>query len=106
MGIAVGRTRMGLIIVGVALAALATAASGPIAFVSFLAEPIARRLLGGRVSLIASALVGVSIVLAADYVAAYLIQGTSLPVGVVTGAAGAPFLLWLLISSNKQGSAS
>lgn len=106
LGIAVGRTRMGLIIVGVALAALATAASGPIAFVSFLAGPIARRLLGGRVSLIASALVGVSIVLAADYVAAYLIPGTSLPVGVVTGAAGAPFLLWLLISSNKQGSAS
>lgn len=103
LGISVERSRMGLIIVGVALAALATAASGPIAFVSFLAGPIARRLLGGRVSLVAAALVGASIVLAADYIAAYLIPGASLPVGVVTGAAGAPFLIWLLISRNRQG---
>lgn len=103
LGIAVGRTRIGLIIVGVVLAALATAATGPIAFVSFLAGPIARRLLGGKVSLAAAALVGAAIVLAADYAAAYLIPGTSLPVGVVTGAAGAPFLLWLLVSSNRRG---
>jgi len=38
-----------------------------------------------------------------DYIAAYLIPGAALPVGVVTGAAGAPFLIWLLISRNRQG---
>ncbi|NYE95745.1 iron complex transport system permease protein [Psychromicrobium silvestre] len=104
LGIRVGRTRIWLIVVGVTLAALATAAAGPVAFVAFLSGPIARRLLGGRVSLLASALVGASIVLAADYIAAYLIPGgIALPVGVVTGAMGAPFLLWLLISSNRQG---
>lgn len=103
LGIPVARSRLGLIVVGVLLAALATAASGPIAFVSFLAGPIARRLLGGRVSLLAAALVGAAIVLAADYAAAYLIPGAALPVGVVTGVAGAPFLIWLLISSNRQG---
>lgn len=103
LGIPVGRSRTGLIVVGVVLAALATAAAGPIAFVSFLAGPIARKLLGGRVSLLAAALVGAAIVLAADYIAAYLIPGAALPVGVVTGAAGAPFLIWLLISRNRQG---
>ena len=106
LGIAVGRTRVGLIIVGVVLVAMATAATGPIAFVSFLAGPIARRLLGGRVSMLASALVGVAIVLIANYVSAYMIPGTSLPVGIVTGAAGAPFLLWLLVSSNRQGNSA
>ena len=54
----------------------------------------------------ASALVGALIVLAADYVAAniapLLLDGTVLPVGVVTGALGAPFLLWLLVTSNRK----
>ncbi|AJT43098.1 enterobactin ABC transporter permease [Psychromicrobium lacuslunae] len=107
LGIAVSRTKLGLILVGVALIAVATAAAGPVAFVAFLAGPIARRLLAGRISLLASGLVGASIVLAADYVAAYLIPGgAALPVGVVTGATGAPFLLWLLISSNRRGNAA
>ncbi|WP_394940813.1 FecCD family ABC transporter permease [Psychromicrobium sp. YIM B11713] len=104
LGVPVGRTRTGLIVVGVILASLATAAAGPVAFVAFLSGPIARRLMGGRFSLLAAALVGAAIVLAADYVAAYLIPGgNALPVGVVTGALGAPFLLWLLISSNRRG---
>ena len=46
------------------------------------------------------------IVLAADFLAAnvapLLLDGTVLPVGVVTGALGAPFLLWLLVSSNRK----
>ena len=60
----------------------------------------------GRASLPASALTGVLIVLGADYVAAniapLLLDGTVLPVGVVTGALGAPFLLWLLVTSNRK----
>lgn len=105
LGIRVGLTRLGVVAVAVALAAVATAAAGPVAFVAFLAGPIARRFTG-KASLPASAFVGVLIVLAADYFAAniapLLLDGTVLPVGVVTGALGAPFLLWLLVTANRK----
>lgn len=90
---------MGLVVV---LTATATAVCGPIAFVAFLAGPIARRLLGGRTSIPAAAVVGAVIVVVADYLAAYALPGTNLPVGVVTGLAGAPFLLWLLVSTRPS----
>ena len=101
LGFNVSRARLLLTIVGVLLAALPTAAAGPIAFVAFLSGPIAKRLNGGAHSLPLSALVGAVIVLAANFAAVNAIPGTSLPVGVVTGALGAPFLLWLLASSNR-----
>ncbi|CAN7571983.1 iron chelate uptake ABC transporter family permease subunit [Arthrobacter sp. LjRoot14] len=105
LGIRVGFTRLAVVAVAVALAAVATAAAGPVAFVAFLAGPIARRFTA-KASLPASAFAGVLIVLAADYFAAniapLLLDGTVLPVGVVTGALGAPFLLWLLVTSNRK----
>ncbi|MCG2623255.1 iron chelate uptake ABC transporter family permease subunit [Arthrobacter sp. I2-34] len=108
LGVKVAPARLYLMAAAVLLAAAATAAAGPVAFISFLAAPIARRLLGGRGSLTVSALVGTVIVLAADFTAATLVPqflpgATALPVGVVTGALGAPFLLWLLVSTNRVG---
>ncbi|WP_052136978.1 iron chelate uptake ABC transporter family permease subunit [Arthrobacter sp. PAMC 25486] len=101
LGFNVPRARLLLTILGVLLAAFPTAAAGPIAFVAFLSGPIAKRLNGGAASLPLSGLVGAAIVLAAHFAAVNVIPGTSLPVGVVTGILGAPFLLWLLISSNR-----
>ena len=64
---------------------------------AFLAGPIARALNGGPDhARSAPALVGAMVVVAADYVADYLLPDINFPVGVVTGALGAPFLLWLL----------
>ncbi|GAA1346579.1 iron complex transport system permease protein [Arthrobacter roseus] len=103
LGVQVEPARLGLIIAGVALCAVATAAAGPVAFIAFLSGPIARRLLRGRGSLPAAGLVGAVIVLGADFIAANMISGVSLPVGVITGALGAPFLLWLLATSNRTG---
>lgn len=105
LGVKVGTARLAVVVTAVALAAAATAAAGPVAFVAFLAGPIARRFVG-KASLPAAALTGALIVLAADYLAAniapLLLHGTVLPVGVITGALGAPFLLWLLVSSNRK----
>jgi iron complex transport system permease protein len=105
LGIRVGFTRLAVVVTAVALAAVATAAAGPVAFVAFLAGPIARRFTN-KASLPASAFVGALIVLAADYFAAnvapLLLDGTVLPVGVITGALGAPFLLWLLVTANRK----
>ena len=105
LGVRVNAARLALVVIAVSLAAVATAAAGPVSFVAFLAGPIARRF-AGKASLPASALVGALIVLAADYAAANLaplfLDGTVLPVGVVTGALGAPFLLWLLVTANRK----
>ena len=81
------------------LVAAATAVCGPIAFVSLLSGPIARRLQGGRLSVPTAAAVGAAITVGADHLAAYHLP--NLPVGVVTGAAGAPFLLWLLARARS-----
>ena len=84
------------------LVALGVAAAGPIAFVAFLAGPIARALNGGRTDSPGLRPVGAVIVVAADYVAAYLVPDVNFPVGVVTGAFGAPFLLWLLATDRTS----
>ncbi|WP_204536432.1 FecCD family ABC transporter permease [Arthrobacter tumbae] len=103
LGVNVERSRLALIVTGVLLAAIATAAAGPVAFIAFLSGPIARRFLGGYRPLVTAALVGAVIVLAGDFLGANLIPGVSLPVGVITGVLGAPFLLWLLATSNRSG---
>ncbi|SEB82491.1 iron complex transport system permease protein [Nocardioides exalbidus] len=103
-GLGVGRHRTDvLLLVGVLLTAVAVAAAGPVAFVAFMAGPIARAFMGGRHSLLAGALVGAILMLLADYTAAYLIPGVVLPVGIVTGAVGGPFLLWLLARGAATG---
>lgn len=100
LGVAVPATRLVLIISAVALIAVATAACGPIAFVAFLAGPIAARLVGPATSLLLpAALLGALLVLGADLAGQYLLP-TRYPVGVITGVLGAPYLLYLLIRSN------
>ncbi|MGJ9404080.1 FecCD family ABC transporter permease [Arthrobacter sp. KK5.5] len=103
LGLNVPGTRLGLVLLGVAFTAVATAVTGPLAFVAFLAGPLARMMAGGRHNLACSALTGTVLVLGADFVAGNAFGDTNLPVGVVTGALGAPFLLWLLVRSNKTG---
>lgn len=95
LGVTARRTDL-LLVLGVVLSAVGVAAAGPIAFVSFLAGPIARALNAGRTTLLGAGLAGAVIVVGGDYVADYLLIDINFPVGVVTGALGAPFLLWLL----------
>ncbi|HRO28829.1 iron chelate uptake ABC transporter family permease subunit [Citricoccus sp.] len=97
-----GRTGLGALTVGALLAAAATAATGPLAFVALLSTPVARGLTGGRPSLPAAALCGAVIVVAADFLAAEAFGGARLPTGVLTGAAGAPLMLWLLVRSGRR----
>ncbi|TFD05470.1 iron chelate uptake ABC transporter family permease subunit [Cryobacterium sp. TMT1-66-1] len=105
LGVGAERTRLLLLVVAVALAATATAAVGPLAFVAFVAAPIARRVLGtGGLALVPAALVGALITAVADFTAQHLLPGQlELPAGIITGAIGAPYLLWLLATSNKTG---
>lgn len=96
-------TRVGAIVLSSALAAIAVSLAGPIAFVAFVSGPVARRLRGSGPALGTAALVGATLVLGADLVAQHLIPGSlQPPVGLITGAIGAPFLLWLLIRGDSR----
>lgn len=103
LGVPTRAVRPGFIALGVLLVAVATAATGPLAFVAFMAGPIARALTGGRHNLTAAALVGASLVVLADFIGSNLIPGgINLPAGVLTGAFGAPALIWLLTRSPER----
>jgi iron complex transport system permease protein len=102
LGTRVGHARLGLLALGVVLAAAATAAAGPIGFVALGAPQMARRLLRAPSEpLVASALLGALVVTVADLMARRVFAPIELPVGIFTAAVGGPYLLWLL--TRQQG---
>ena len=93
LGAPVQRVRLGSILCALLLTAVATSIIGP----------IASRIVGkGRSNLLASALVGVVLILASELVGQNLFA-VRYPVGVITGILGAPYLLLLLLQINKKG---
>jgi len=106
LGVRVDVVRVLLVVSAVALTCFATATTGPIAFVAFLAGPIASRLVGHGGSLtLPAALMGGCLVLLADLIGQFVFD-TKFPVGVITGILGAPFLLYLLIRTSRRGGSS
>jgi iron complex transport system permease protein len=103
LGVRLRPARLLLILAAVALIAFATAAAGPIAFVAFMAGPIAARITAsGAPLLVTAGLVGALLVVGGDFVGQFAL-GTRYPVGVITGVVGAPFLIYLLVRSNRSG---
>jgi iron complex transport system permease protein len=104
LGIRVERSKLGLAVVGVLLAALAVAAVGPVGFVAFVSGPVARRLVRSpHPAVIPSAFVGAFFMVGADLVARRVIAPTELPVGIATAVVGAPYLIWLLTRQIRTG---
>jgi iron complex transport system permease protein len=101
-GVAVERVRWGALAVATVLAGTATAAAGPIAFVGLAAPQIAARLAKAEhPPLLASAVVGAAAVALCDLLARSLFgwfghPGTELPVGILTAALGAAYLISLV----------
>ena len=103
LGVSTDRMRIILIVSSVFMIAIATATTGPIAFVSFLAGPIANQLVGVSSSnILPAGLVGVNLVLFADLIGQFAFE-YRFPVGVITGLLGAPYLIYLLIRMNQKG---
>lgn len=95
-GVRGGLVTVTLLACAVSLAALATSAAGPVAFVALVAGQVARRT--ARVADIPpllSGLMGALIVVIADTLARTVLP-VQLPVGVLTAVVGAPYLLYLL----------
>ncbi|WP_017237838.1 iron chelate uptake ABC transporter family permease subunit [Streptomyces sp. SS] len=104
LGIPIDRARVALLVLATCLAALATAAAGPIAFIALGAPQIARRLAGtAGIPLVLSGLTGAALLLLADLAGRLVFSPVELPVGIITGAVGAPYLLLLLARANRSG---
>lgn len=102
LGMRVESTRLALYTTSVVLCAGAVAAAGPVAFVALMAPHVARRIRRDVIPLFESALCGALMMVLADLVGRLLFAPIELPVGVVTGVAGAPLLLLLLSRGSAR----
>lgn len=104
LGIHAERSRLAGILVGVGLAAVATACAGPIGFIALPAPQIARRLTGvPGPNVVPSALTGALLLITSDLAAQRIFAPTPLPVGVATGVVGGLYLAWLLTREWSRG---
>ena len=103
IGVRVGRSRIVLVLAGVGLMAVATAATGPIAFIALAAPHLVRRITRtAGLGLFGAALMGGVLVLVSDLIARRLFAPTELAVGVIAGALGGLYLVWLLAIERKR----
>lgn len=82
----------------------ATAACGAVGFIGLIAPHLLRLAAGPdhRLILPASALLGGTLLTAADTVARTAVVPTELPLGVVTAMIGGPFFFWLLLRDKRR----
>ena len=94
----------------VVLPAMATAAavsvSGIIGFIGLVAPHLIRLMVGAdhRLVLPGSALLGITLILAADILARIAAAPAELPLGIITSLIGAPFFIWLLVRQKGWSS--
>ena len=99
MGIAVERTKRLAILGTAAAAGAATAIAGGIGFIGIVVPHLLRLATGPdhRALLPNAALLGATLLVAADMIARTLTAPAELPIGIVTATLGAPVFLWILL---------
>lgn len=103
-GVRVEQAKAVAVVVGVALTAVVTAVTGPVAFVSLAAPQIARRLRRRSRGFdpLGAALTGAVLLTAADLIAQHAIPAASVPVGAVTVCLGGVYLVYLLMRESDR----
>jgi iron complex transport system permease protein len=98
LGLDVERTRLFAVGVAALLAGAAVSAAGMVAFVGLVVPHVVRLMTGDdhRTLLPLSSLLGASLVVYADVFARVVQAPVEIPMGIVTAAIGAPFLLYLI----------
>lgn len=104
LGARPARTKAAGLLTATLLAAAATAATGPIAFIGLAVPHLVRALLGPdlRHQILFSLLLGPSLLLAADIIGRLLLRPEELMVGIVTAFVGAPALLIAVRKMRKD----
>jgi iron complex transport system permease protein len=102
LGVRPERARLLAVGVAVLLAAVATACTGPVAFVALAAPQLARRLTrASGIGIAPAAVMGALVLLVSDYLGQHLFSA-ELPVGACTGVVGGLYLAWLLARQWKR----
>jgi iron complex transport system permease protein len=102
LGVRLQAAQAALLGISVVLASVAVAAAGPIPFVALMAPQVALRLLrSAGPPVLAGGLVGAVLVVGSDVIARTVLP-VELPVGVLTAAIGAPYLLYLLARRTRR----
>ncbi len=98
LGVVADRTRLVVLLLVGVLTGAAVSVAGLVSFVGLVSPHVARTLVGEdhRYLLPASALTGALLVATADLIARLVIRPAELPMGILTAAVGAPFLLYLV----------
>ena len=104
LGIRVEATRIGIVLVGSLLTAIAVSLGGLIAFAGLVVPHVARLLLGpDHVRLLpVTALAGAIFLVVADTLARTLFAPSEVPVGILMVFLGGPFFLWLLRKHKRE----
>ncbi|MBM7636209.1 FecCD family ABC transporter permease [Streptococcus saliviloxodontae] len=98
LGLNLPKERLISLILSTALASLSVVLVGNITFVGLVAGHVSRRLMGSdhRISLPASMLIGMLLLLLADTIGRVLLVGTGIPTGLIVSIIGAPYFLYLM----------
>lgn len=97
-GLDLGRSRLTILIVAGLLTAGGTLIAGPLTFVGLMAPHMAA-MLGVRrpvQQLLCAALIGATLIVAADWIGRNLLFPNELPAGLVATLVGGPYFLWLM----------
>lgn len=99
LGVDVRRAKLLIVLATASAVGAAVAVAGIVGFIGIVTPHIVRLLSGPdhRVLLPASAMLGATIVLAADMLARVIVAPAELPLGIVTAIVGAPFFLHLVL---------
>jgi iron complex transport system permease protein len=104
MGLPIERVKLAIIVVASLTTAAAVAFSGVIGFLGLIIPHLCRMLFGPdyRHLIPLAIIAGAGGLLVADLLARVVIAPQSLPVGVITSLAGAPFFLWVLRRAKRE----
>jgi iron complex transport system permease protein len=104
MGLDVNRAKSLIIITASLTTAVAVAFSGIIGFIGLIVPHIVRIIWGPdyRRLIPLSIILGSTALLLADMLARILLAPSTLPVGIITAIAGAPFFLWILRRAKRE----
>lgn len=104
LGVNVDRKRFILILMAVLLASASVSVTGAIAFIGLMAPHITRSIVGPRHQglLPISAIIGATLLLAADTIGRVVLDPTGIPAGIIVTIIGAPYFMYLMIKSRSS----
>ncbi len=104
LGTRLVQAQAGALTVVTLLTGAAVAVAGPIAFLGLMVPPLARRLAGHnlRMEMLASGVLGASILLFADTFGRLLIAPAEIRVGIMTAMIGGPVFVWIARGLQRE----